>query len=108
VNIKFTQTIAVRCDDPEIIVDMAREWDLMQAEQDVMGYLGSHVLADRDDPGRYLLVAEFGQVDPDVPAIEEAQRNNERPETQEFARRLRTVVDGEPIYNNYDELYRTG
>jgi hypothetical protein len=42
-----------------------------------------------------------------VSAAEEALRNNERPETQAFAARLREVIDGEPEYRHYDELYRT-
>ncbi len=35
-------------------------------------------------------------------------RNNERPETEEWARRLLEVIDGEPVYRHYDEPYRTG
>ena len=73
-----------------------------------MGYMGVHVLADREDPGRYLIVAEFAAVDFDVPAAEEAERNNQRPETQAWVSKLREVIDGEPLYHNYDELYRTG
>ena len=38
-----------------------REWDEMQAEADVMGYIGSHVLRDRDNPGHYVIVAEFAR-----------------------------------------------
>ena len=38
---------------------------------------------------------------------DEATRNNERPETQAWAARLRELVDGEPEYRHYDELYRT-
>ena len=46
-------------------------------------------------------------VDPDVSAADEANRNNERPETQATAARMRELVDGEPEYRHYDELYRT-
>ena len=73
-----------------------------------MGYMGTRLLADRETPGRYVILAEFGVVDPDVSAADEAQRNNERPETQEWLERLRAVIDGEPEYHHYDELYRTG
>ena len=52
-----------------------------------MGYMGTRLYADREDPGRFLIVADFGVVDPDVSAAEEAARNNDRPETQERARR---------------------
>jgi hypothetical protein len=107
VNRNFTQTISVRADDPQQIVDMLAEWDVDQASADIMGYMGIRVLADRADPGRYLIVADFGVVDPDVSAADEAARNNERPETQAYAARLHAAVTGEPEYCHYDELYRT-
>jgi len=106
--VNFTQTISVRSSNPEAIVELTAAWDRNQADTDIMGYIGSHVLADRDDPGHYLIVAEFAVVDPNVPAAEEAARNNERPETQLWARKLFEVIDGEPAWGNYDELYRTG
>jgi len=108
VTVNFTQTIAVRCDKPEELVRSLVEWDCQQADADVMGYIGTHLLADRERPGEYLIVAEFAAVDPDVPAAEEAVRNNERPETQRWAQRLLELVEGEPAYKHYDELYRTG
>ena len=107
-NRNFSQTITVQCDDPKILLEMLEGWDRQQANADIMGYMGTRLLADRVIPGRYVLVADFGVVDPDVSAFEEAQRNNERPETQMWADRLRAVVDGEPEFHDYDELYRTG
>jgi hypothetical protein len=105
-NRNFMQTFSMRCDDPGALVALAEAWDRQQAAADIMGYMGSRVLADRDDPGRYMFIADFGVVDPDVSAVEEAARNNERPETQEGAARLRELV-GEIEYHHYDELYRT-
>jgi len=107
VNRNFSQTIAVRCDDPAPVIALLEQWDLEQSSTDIMGYMGVRVLADRESPGRYLIVADFGVVDPDVPAAEEAARNNKRPETQAWAARLRALVDGDPEYRHYDELYRT-
>jgi hypothetical protein len=107
-NVNFTQTIAVRCADPEALVALLEAWDEDQAATDIMGYMGTHLLADRAQPGEYLIVAEFGVVDLDVPAADEAARNNERPETQAWAARLRELIEGEPVYGEYDELYRTG
>ena len=104
----FTQTIEVQCDDPQALVELLADWDANHADSDIMGYMGTHLLADREHPGRYLIVAEFGVVDPDVAAAEEAQRNNDRPETKAWAERLRAVIEGEPGYGHYDELYRTG
>jgi hypothetical protein len=103
----FTQTISVRCDDPTPIIELLAQWDVDQASSDIMGYMGIRVLADRQNPGEYLIIADFGVVDPDVSAADEADRNNQRPETQATAARMRELVDGEPEYRHYDELYRT-
>jgi hypothetical protein len=107
VNRNFCQTITVRCDDPAPIIALLAEWDLNQATSDIMGYMGTRILADREVPGQYMIVADFGVVDPDVPAADEAARNDARPETREWAERLRALIDGEPEYRHFDELYRT-
>ena len=65
------------------------------------------LLADRENPGHYVFVVDFGVIDPDVSAADEAARNNARPETRAFAARMREIVEGEPEYRHYDELYRT-
>jgi hypothetical protein len=107
VNLNFSQTITLYADDPAPIVELLKEWDLNQAAADIMGYMGIRLLADREEPRRYVIIADFGVVDPDVPAADEAQRNNERPETQASAARMRELIDGEPEWHHYDELYRT-
>jgi len=103
----FTQTITFRSDDPDALIDLAREWDTLQASQEVMGFMECRILADRDDPGRYVMIVDFGVVDPDVSAAHEAFLNNERSQTQEFAQRYRAVAKSEPEWHHYDELYRT-
>lgn len=105
---RFTQGIRVRCDDPEGLVDLLAEWDEGQASTDVMGYIGTRLLADRDAPDRFLILAEFAEVDGDLTPAEEAERNNRREETERWAQKLRTLVAGEPEWAHYDELYRTG
>jgi hypothetical protein len=107
VNVNFSQTITFRCEDPAPIIALLEQWDRDQAHADIMGYMGIRLLADREEPGRYVIVADFGVVDPDVSAAEEAQRNNERPETQATSARIRELVIGEPEFHDYDELYRT-
>jgi hypothetical protein len=106
-NRNFTQVIAVRCSEPDKLIEVLQQWDRDQSQADIMGYMGLRLLADRDHPGEYLIMADFGVVDPDVSAADEAARNNERPETQETARRLRALLDEEPVYRHYDWLYRT-
>ena len=103
----FAQTITFRSDEPETLIALAREWDSLQASQEAMGFMETRILADRDDPGRYVMIADFGVVDPNLSAAQEAFLNNERQQTQEFAERFRAVSKGEPEWHNYDELYRT-
>jgi hypothetical protein len=107
VNQNFSQTITVRCADPAPLVELLAQWDLDQATSDIMGYMGTRLLADRGNPGCYLVIADFGVIDPDVSAADEATRNNARPETQAWAARLLEVIEGRPEYSHFDELYRT-
>ena len=106
-NRNFSQTITVRCDDPAPLLALIAEWDLNQATGELMGYMGTRVLADREKLGHYMIIADFGVVDPNVSAADEAARNNARPETRAFAERVREIIDGEPEYHHHDELYRT-
>ena len=106
-NLNFSQTITIRCEDPAPIIEMLEDWDENQALADIMGYMGIRLLADREDPGRYMIVADFGVVDPDVSAFDEAMRNNERPETQATAAKMRAVLDEDAIFRDYDWEYLT-
>ncbi len=66
------------------------------------------MLGNRDDPGHYILLAEFAEVDGSRSSAEEAELNNTREETQEWADALRALVEGEPEWTHFDQLYRTG
>jgi hypothetical protein len=107
-NPNFCQTIEFRTDRMEELLELAEQWDEMHAMSDVMGFIGTQVLADRSDPGRFIVVAEFAAVQPGVSAYEEAVKNNDREVTQQWAARLRELSTVEPIYHDYDEIYRTG
>jgi hypothetical protein len=104
---KFAQTITFYSDHPDTMVELAEEWDALQASQEIMGYAGLRIFADRDDPGRYVMIAEFGSVDPDVTAAQEAFLNNERAQTHDFADRFRAISTSEPEWHHYDEIYST-
>ena len=103
----FTETITVQCAEPVKLIELIAQWDRDQATADIMGYMGTRVLADRDHHGRYLIIADFGVVDPNVSAAEEAARNNERPETQAMGAAITELLGGPAEYGNFDELYRT-
>lgn len=97
---RFTQTMAVRAADGAALKDLMSAWH--EAEAGVApGYLGNRLLADRDDPGRFLLVVDFS-------SAEEAALNNDRTETRKWAGRLLAIIDGEPEYGNFDEVHGVG
>ena len=50
-NRNFSQTIAVRCDDPAPIIEMLEQWDLDQATTDIMGYMGTGCSPTARTPG---------------------------------------------------------
>jgi hypothetical protein len=103
----FSQIISFRTDHPDEVVSLIEAWDDMQSTLDVMGYTGTHILRDRDDPRHLFVVAEFASSEPGVSAWDEAQKNNNRPETQEWARQVRELIDEEPEWLHFDEVYRT-
>ena len=103
----FSQVISFHTDHTDRIVELLAEWDETEAARDITGYAGTHILVDRDDPRHVMIVAEFASTEPGVSAWEEAQRNNDRPETQEWARRVRELIDAEPEWSHFDEVYRT-
>lgn len=53
--------------------------------------------ADRDDPGRYVTIVEFG-------SYEEAMANSEDPRTGEFAAQMTELCDGPPTFRNLDHF----
>jgi hypothetical protein len=53
-------------------------------------------------------LADFAEVDGELTAADEAARNNQREETERWATKLRSMVESEPEWIHFDELYRTG
>lgn len=53
--------------------------------------------ADRDTPGRYVVVAQF-------PSYEDAMKNNELPETQALNQEMAKLADGPASFRNLDVL----
>ena len=105
---RFSQGIRIRCDDADALVQLLAEWDKLQSTTDVMRYIGTRLLADREEPGLFMILSEFAEVDGDLSAADEAERNNQRAETEQWATKLRSIVEGEPEWVHFDELYRTG
>lgn len=57
------------------------------------------ITADRDTPGRYLVIAQF-------PSYEEAMANSNRPEVSAFAQAMAELCDGPPTFRNLDVIDR--
>jgi hypothetical protein len=106
-NLNFSQMITVRCPHPEKLLELVEKWDVEHASSDIMGYMGTRVLADREHADRYVCIVEFGAIDPDVSAAEEAARNNERPETKAMVAAITEIIEGGIEYHDFDEIYRT-
>ena len=106
-NCNFTQMLTVRCHDRARLIELCEKWDINHASSDIVSYMGTRVLVDREDPGRYVCIVEFGAIDPDVSAAEEAARNNDRPETKAMIAAVSEIIDGAIEYHDYDEIYRT-
>ena len=106
-NLNFTQLITLHCPDLPKLIELIEQWDMQHATTDIVGYMGSRVLADREQVGRYVVIVEFGVVDPEVSAAEEAARNNERPETKAMAAAVAAISHGALEYQNFDEVYST-
>ena len=97
----FTQILEVDgVADEQALREHLASWDTEQAAQ-APGYLGARVLADQERPGSYVLVVDFA-------SQEQAEANNERPETGAWAERLRALASGEPGYRNLRPIYATG
>lgn len=97
---KFVQTILVRSSDGAALADLMAAWHAGEFGN-APGYLGSRMLVDREAPNRYQLIIDFS-------SAEEAQLNNDRPETQAWAAKLSAVIDGDPEFSNFDELQAVG
>jgi quinol monooxygenase YgiN len=55
------------------------------------------ILGDKDQPNTYYTVAEFA-------SAEEAEQNNDRPETSAFAAKMMELCDGPPTFHNTEVL----
>lgn len=90
---RFVQLIEYHTARPEDADRLMQEW--AAATQGRRTATRAMVTADRDDPGGYVEIIEF-------PSYEEAMRNSALPETDEIARKMRELCDGEPRFHNLD------
>jgi len=90
---KFLQIMEFRTSHMDEIDALMQQW---LAATDGRRTLSRELQAhDRDRPGTYVMVAEF-------PSYEDAQRNNELPETAEIAQKVEALADGPVAFRNLD------
>jgi hypothetical protein len=92
----FVQIIEYRTAKPD---DVAALTDEFRKGREAAGDGASPTLAmtcaDRDDPGRYFAIVQFG-------SYEEAMENSNRADTNDYAAKMMELCDGPPKYYNLD------
>jgi quinol monooxygenase YgiN len=96
----FIQIIEFRTSRWDELQALAQEFEDSRRDAAATGSSPTklHVVADRDDPGRFLNIVEFE-------SYEAAMENSERPETGEFAARMAALCEGPPTFHNLDVRY---
>jgi hypothetical protein len=90
---KFVQIIEYKTTRPDEVQKLNDEWLAKTEGKRSAGH--STATKDRDNPDTYIEIVEF-------PSYEEAMRNNDLPETQEFAQKMMALCDGDAIFRNLD------
>ena len=72
-----------------------------------MGFMGARILADRENPGRYVMVADSGSSTPNCRPRKRLSGRLGRAQTAGVRGTLRATTTGEPEWRHFDELYRT-
>ena len=96
----WTRSIEIETPDVARVNDLIKRWHHEQGGV-APGYRATRVLADKDRPDTYVIEVEFS-------SEEEAARNNERAETNEWTASLREILNRDPRYINLTESYSTG
>ena len=93
----FVQLVVYGTNDIDKIRQMAEQYqEEMKGRTKVRRVT---VGADLDAPGRYATIVEFD-------SREDAQANNDLPETQAFAEEMNKLTDGPVAYHNLEVLQR--
>ncbi|MGH8983662.1 MAG: hypothetical protein ACRDY6_07270 [Acidimicrobiia bacterium] len=90
---KFVQIVEYQTSKQDEMQKLSDEWRAATEGKRSTGRVA--VCTDRDRPNTYLVIAEF-------PSYEEAMRNNDLPETGEFAGKMQALADGPASFRNLD------
>ena len=89
----FIQLIEYTTSRPEEVAEVYAEWE--RASQGNRTARRVLLTQDRKDPSRYYEIVSFD-------SYESAMENSELPQTQEYAGRMRELMDGEPVFHDLD------
>ncbi|MFF0903453.1 UNVERIFIED_CONTAM: hypothetical protein RF653_07220 [Kocuria sp. CPCC 205316] len=89
----FIQLIEYTTSKPDQVAEVYTEWQ--QASQGERTARRAVSTRDRNDPNRYCDIVFFD-------SYESAMENSQLPQTQEYARRLTELMDGEPTFRDLD------
>ncbi|KUG61466.1 hypothetical protein AVL61_00625 [Kocuria rosea subsp. polaris] len=89
----FVQLIEYTTSRPEEVAEVLAEWQQSsQGKRTARRVLSA---TDRNDPKRFVEIVFFD-------SYESAMENSQLPETQEYARKLTELMDGEPVFRDLD------
>jgi hypothetical protein len=89
----FVQIMECRTSRVDEILEMEREW--RKATEGKRTLRRSVVAKDRNDPGKYFILAFFD-------SYESAMQNSQLPETSEFAQKQGALLDGPIVFHDLD------
>ena len=95
---EFVQIVEFRTSDIDALRERGHAYE-QEMGDDRTGR--AMVCADRDNPGRYLIIGRFG-------SYEDAMRNSEDPRTQALAADMAKLADRPPTFYNLDLLDEIG
>ncbi|MCA1842427.1 MAG: hypothetical protein LC792_04420 [Actinobacteria bacterium] len=93
---EFVQIVEFNTSRIDEMKDLGRKY-----EEAGGGGAGVMICRDRDNEGRYFIIASFDDYDT-------AMKNSEDPKTQELASKMQELADGPPTFYNLDLLERMG
>jgi quinol monooxygenase YgiN len=96
IEMSFVQVVEYQTDRPAEMRRISEEWT---REHPSPGPARVTLAEDRDRPGHFIMVAEFD-------SYEQAMTHSGRPETGEYAERMRQLASADPRYVNLEVAHR--
>jgi len=92
----FVQTLSFTCHDEDGLIALMQDWG--EESVGAIGFWQAVIMKDRDDPDSYTIWVEFS-------SYEEAMQNSNRPQTDAYAYRIASLVEGYVLYTIFTLIY---